>query len=70
MKIKMKSFTKIIIIKIICIWLSAFIIATSSFLYFNTEYSNHILIAILFIIGIMIFVLSMKYEIKLEMIEG
>lgn len=58
----MKFFTKIII-KTIGVILSALLISTSLIIYTsNTEYKNSILPIILFVIGIMIFILLMNKD--------
>lgn len=60
----MKSFTTAIIIKVFGIVVAAFIIATSTLLYF--EYKYHFFTVIGIMIGVCIFILSMKYEPEFE----
>lgn len=62
----MEKFSKTIIIKIVGIVLAGFSIATSTYFYFNTEYKYRAFLVLLFAVGMLIFVLIIKYEGKNE----
>lgn len=66
---KMKPFTKAVIIKTIGIVLSSFLVATSTFFYFNTEYKYHFFLVFGIMIGVGIFIFAMKYEPEFEPIK-
>ncbi len=63
----MNKFNKTIIIKIIGILISAFLVATSFFFYFDAKYKlDYAGVVLLFVTGAAIFIMSMNYEVETE----